>query len=326
MNDPVLPQFAPPAWLRGPHGQTIFPAYAPCRVAHHPAGRHLLDLDDGDQIIVYEDEISDQPPRQIALLLHGLTGSARSPYILRVAPKLRERGFHVVRVDLRGHGEGRDLAKKPGHAGRSEDVACVVRHLAARHDSVDIHLVGVSLSGNIILKLLGELALANDVLLDRIKSAVAISPPIDLVASAEYMLGRQGRLYTRAFVRKLTKIVRERIRRGDLSLDLLKPLPKTLWDFDNQVTAPLSGFQGADEYYTLCSSTRVLDQIPIPTLVIAALDDPIVPGEIFRRAFPPNFTLCLPKHGGHVGFYAGKTNDRDRYWMDWRVVDWLAQE
>jgi hypothetical protein len=110
-----------------------------------------------------------------------------------------------------------------------------------------------------------------------------------------------------------------------MTIPFPSPLPKTVWDFDDRVTAPLSGFRDASEYYEQSSASRVLDHVTTPTLLIASQDDPIVPGSIFQRDFPENMTICLPQHGGHVGFYAARNGDPDRYWMDWRVVDWLCK-
>jgi len=40
---------------------------------------------------------------------------------------------------------------------------------------------------------------------------------------------------------------------------------------------------------------------------------------------PPNVTLCLTKHGGHLGFIGRSGVDPDRRWMDWRLLDWLME-
>lgn len=268
-----------------------------------------------------------EEPRHVAVLLHGLTGSGESPYVIRCAHKLRRHGFHVVRLDLRGHGKAEDLARYPGHAGRSEDLLAALKFLTAKYPGAGFHFVGISLSGNMTLKLLGELARDNDTIRTTIKSAVAISPPIDLVTSSHHMLLPQCRVYARTFVRKLMKIVRRRIKSGLISLELPAREPRNLWEFDDAVTAPLGGFRNALDYYETASSTRVLDGIDIPTLVLAAMDDPIVPGEIFNRDFPSSMTVHVTTHGGHVGFYQqpGATRDADRYWMDWRVVEWLLE-
>jgi predicted alpha/beta-fold hydrolase len=284
-----------------------------------------LILVDGDQVIVHEDTllVDAEPPTQIAILLHGLTGSANSPYIMRLWQKLRERGFHVARVDLRGHGAARGLAKYPGHAGRSDDVHAVVEYLLHKYPEATCQLFGVSLSGNITLKLLGEMSQRDDPLLPRVASAVVVSPPIDLVVSARFMLERQGRIYNRVFVKKLLQVVKDYIESGKREIEIRTPPPKTLWDFDDQYTAPLSGFEGAEDYYFQSSAIRVLESIRTPTLMIAAQDDPLVPGSIFQREMPDCTRLALSDRGGHVGFFARKTTDPDRYWMDWRVIEWF---
>ena len=38
---------------------------------------------------------------------------------------------------------------------------------------------------------------------------------------------------------------------------------------------------------------------------------------------PPNVTVCMTEHGGHLGFIGRGSADADNRWMDWRVVDWL---
>lgn len=314
--------FVPHPWFRSPHAQTIFPAYAWHGSPRPPAIRRLVPVSDGDQIVLHEDETP--VAERIVVLLHGLNGSAQSPYVLRIAAKLRQRGFHVVRVDLRGHGEGMDLAQKPGHAGRSDDVAAILKYLSINHPQAKFDLVGISLGGNIALKMLGEMNDESREARRLVRAAVVVCPPIDLVASSTHMLQPQSRLYSRAFVKKLIKLLRRRARQG-MTIPFPSPLPKTVWDFDDRVTAPLSGFRDATEYYEQSSASRVLDHVTTPTLLIASQDDPIVPGSIFQRDFPENMTVCLPQHGGHVGFYAARNGDPDRYWMDWRVVDWLCK-
>jgi predicted alpha/beta-fold hydrolase len=98
-----------------------------------------------------------------------------------------------------------------------------------------------------------------------------------------------------------------------------------LFEFDDRVTAPLSGYSGAAEYYACCSSAAVLGEICVPTCILTAADDPIVPSHIFeqvRRA--PQIALRVTEHGGHVGFIGRRNGDPDRYWLDWRVVDFAS--
>jgi predicted alpha/beta-fold hydrolase len=53
---------------------------------------------------------------------------------------------------------------------------------------------------------------------------------------------------------------------------------KTMWEFDDAVTAPLHGFSGTDDYWTRASSKPWLRDVALPTLVLNAKNDPFVPG------------------------------------------------
>jgi hypothetical protein len=108
-----------------------------------------------------------------------------------------------------------------------------------------------------------------------------------------------------------------------LAVDVLQL--RDFYAFDDEVTAPLNGFSGADEYYATCSSRRFLLGITAPTLIIHALDDPFV----FRETVPeeaelgPGVLLELSPHGGHVGFVHGTSPRRARYWTDERIPAFL---
>ncbi len=94
-------------------------------------------------------------------------------------------------------------------------------------------------------------------------------------------------------------------------------------EFDDIITAPYCGFRDADDYYSQSSALRVIATIRIPTLILAAQDDPMVPFRSFRDgalASNPNVTLVAPKHGGHCGFIS-RTNGPERFWAEARVVE-----
>ena len=85
-----------------------------------------------------------------------------------------------------------------------------------------------------------------------------------------------------------------------------------------------SGFRDAADYYVRASSLRVIARIRVPTLIIHASDDPIIPSEPFSDssiADNPEVLLVLTARGGHVGFVADATEDEDRYWAENRVVE-----
>ena len=98
-------------------------------------------------------------------------------------------------------------------------------------------------------------------------------------------------------------------------------------EIDDWFTGPVCGFGTADNYYRQCSSAPLLSAIRLPTLIMAAGDDPLVPLDNLQSArLSPSTTLCVTRHGGHLGFIAARSHDPDRRWMDWRVVDWVLAE
>src|SRR6185295_11538489 len=101
--------------------------------------------------------------------------------------------------------------------------------------------------------------------------------------------------------------------------------PRRLYDFDDVYTAPISGFRDAADYYRRCSSGQFVPAIRLPTLVIAAADDPMIPSALFDRVtWPSNVRVHMAEGGGHLGFIGRRGADPDCRWMDWRVVEWVT--
>jgi predicted alpha/beta-fold hydrolase len=158
----------------------------------------------------------------------------------------------------------------------------------------------------------------------QLTSVMAVSPPIDLVACSRNIQEGWNSAYDRRFVRSLLRHVGERSRTvPDALTRPLDPRPRKLLEFDSQFTAPLSGFADVRDYYTRASSGPLLAHITVPTLIIAAASDPIVPIKPFEVAsYSPTTQLVITPCGGHLGFVAAGGIDPDRRWLDWRVVDW----
>ena len=186
-------------------------------------------------------------------------------------------------------------------------------------------LFGVSLSGNIVLKYLGE---SPESVPSQIVQAIAVNPPIDLAASVRTLDGRINRMYDRHFVGALTRHLAERLRmRPDSPMPAEPKQPRCLYEFDDWYTAPLSGFPDADTYYAKCSAAQFVPRIGTPTTIITSRDDPMVPVEMFspdRIRYPDAVRLAIANGGGHVGYIARAGIDPDVHWLDWRVVELVA--
>jgi predicted alpha/beta-fold hydrolase len=329
-DPPQTPGFAPPWWLRGPHAQTIGSAFIGSRVPEHQAILRRVDLDDGDALAVHDSMPAGwQPGDRVALLSHGLADDHRSPLLLRLTDKLTRRGVRVFRWDMRCCGAGLALARRPYHAGCSGDLAAVVDGVvawcregaAAAPPDPDLAIFGVSLSGNVVLKYLGE---APDRVPAAVRCAISVNPPVDLVMGCGSIASRANRIYDRYFTGILVKHLETWWQaRPDAVRPSETKKPRTLWQFDDWFTAPAIGYRDALDYYRHASAAQFIPAIRVPTTIITSRDDPFVPFEMFaadRVAYPDCVRLLATDRGGHVGFIGRTGTDPDNRWLDWRVV------
>jgi predicted alpha/beta-fold hydrolase len=325
--------FEPPWWLRNRHAQTILPTFLPRPDSDHAAVLRRVDLADGDALAIHDDSPAGwQPGGRVAILSHGLADHHRSPLLVRLTAKLTARGVRVFRWDMRTCGAGMAWSRRPYHAGCSGDLAAVVAAVlgwcrAGTSTDPDLTLFGVSLSGNVLLKYLGERPAAVPAAVGR---AIAVNPPIDLVCGVESIGSRINRVYDRHFTGVLIKHLEAW---WEVRPDAVRPAggerPRTLRGFDDWFTAPAIGYRDAFDYYRHASAAQFIPAIRTPTTIITSRDDPLVPFEMFaaeRVAYPPAVRLVATDHGGHVGFVGKKGNDPDTRWLDWRVVEAVTGE
>lgn len=318
-----FPPFKPFSWLDNNHLQTIAYMLHRSHPSKNPTQRLVVKLDDGDHLVIH-----DNTPKKwitgdrIVVLLHGLCGSHRSLYMRRVSEKLRQSGFRTIRIDMRGTGDSELISRGHSHGAASGDLRKVVESVHALSPLSPMTLLGFSLGGNIVLRLAGQWGSAYPEYVD---SAVAIAPPIDLVQCSANLRHWGNRLYDLFFCSKLrnTLLRRRRLVPGLMDNGLTK-LPKRLVHFDDQFVAPVNGFRGARDYYQQASSAPLLQEIALPTIIVAAQDDPIVPARIFKQwVSSPSVEIVYTPKGGHLGYLGQTRGDPDSFWLDWRLVRWI---
>ena len=288
-----------PWWLPGGHLQTLVPAVIGSR--RDPGyRRERLELPDDDFVDL--DWLA-SGSSDLVLLLHGLEGSSRSPYLIAMARALQTAapGRDVLALNLRGCSGEPNRTRRFYHSGETDDLRAVIEQVADSYER--IALVGFSLGGNIALKYLGE---APDRIHPRINAAVVFSVPCHLASSAA-VLGRPvNQIYMRRFLRTLAAKLRryERDNPGSIDLNGIGTL-RTFREFDDRYTAPLHGFLDADDYWSRSSSRQFLRQIRVPTLLVNARNDPFLSPECYpedEARDNPNLWLETPSTGGHLGF------------------------
>lgn len=315
MNKPISSTFRPAWWLKSPHLQTLWPVLF--RPRPQLALQHeQVELSDGDFIDIAWHPRPDAP---LVLVIHGLEGSLESHYSQNLLLALHKAGFSSVFMHLRGRSGTPNRLPRSYHSGLTADVAEVIAHLQRTGRMPDA-AVGFSLGGNLILKYLGETGKDAG-----LQAAVAVSVPFQLQQCARKLEQGFAQVYGQYLLNRLKASYRHKFSQmtSPLSVDLGKL--NTLFAFDDQITAPLNGFAGAEDYYTRSSSAQFLQNIHTPTLIIHAQDDPFmyptsVPTEAMLSA---SVTLELTAHGGHVGFVGGNLPWQAEYWLDQRIPEWL---
>lgn len=264
--------------------------------------------------------------RLTVVLVHGLEGSSNSQYVLGNATRAWAAGCNVVRMNMRSCGGTDKLSPAMYHSGCSDDVACVVEHIAQQHQLQAIALIGYSMGGNLVLKYAGELGASAPAAL---KAVVGISPLMDLTASSAALHEPQNRFYEKHFLRSMVDRMR---RKAEFFPRLYLPfyasgqLQKlhSMRDFD-EVVARFRGFAGADDYYYSVASSRVAAQLSVPALIVHSLDDP------FIRMLPetrqtlidnPHVNFFETQHGGHCAFLAPAVG-YDGYWAEKTLLGFL---
>ncbi len=256
------------------------------------------------------------------VLCHGLEGNAHRQYMLGMARAFGSRGWNVVAYNFRGCSGEPNRKSYSYHSGATDDLRQVLAHLEKQGCQARA-LVGFSLGGNLILKYLGE---DSGAVLPGIKAAVAISVPVNLAETTKLLAQPGNWPYSKRFLRKLSaKIVEKAPLFPDkIDISLLSGV-KSLKDFDDAYTAPLSGFASADDYYSQCSALQFLPSIKTPSLLLSALNDPFLgPGSYPREIAQASefFHLETPQHGGHVGFHL----PGGEYWSEKRAVEFVEQQ
>jgi uncharacterized protein len=258
-------------------------------------------------------------PRGQIVFVHGLEGSADAGYIRSMAQAALERGFGVHRTNLRSCGGTEDLSETLYHSGLTSDTRFIVEAIQARQFG-PIFLVGFSLGGNVVLKLAGELGESG-----LLAAACGVSVPLDLAECARTIARPSNFLYARRFLSRLkARVVRKALSSSLYSVAGLSSV-RSIWEFDDRFTGPMFGFGNAENYYRTQSSAAFLESIRTPTLVVQAIDDPMIPFSVFaHRAFrvSPWLELLAVPRGGHLGFISRRP---PRFWLDSVVLDWLGR-
>ena len=309
-----LPAYRAPAWLPGGHAQTLWPIL---RKGAPPAyRRERWDTPDGDFIDVDWLDAAQETDTPLVVLFHGLEGSSASHYAGALMSALAQRGWDGAVPHFRGCSGEPNRLPRAYHSGDADEIDWVLRRMRAQFPQRQIVAAGVSLGGNALLKWAGE---REDMARGVVQAIAAACAPLDLAAAGQALQQGFSLAYAKHFLVSLKARSELKLKQfPDVFDGVRMRAAKTLYDFDDAVTAPLHGFHDAGDYWRRASSKPWLGGVRLPALVLNALNDPFMP----RRALPTqrevaaSVTLEFPAAGGHVGFVSGAFPGH---------LDWLPQ-
>ena len=312
--------FKPAWWLKNPHLQTVWGT----AFKHKPEIELIperIELDDGDFLDVFKTQsIANKP---IVVILHGMEGSIQSHYAKPLIQQLDNAGYAVYFMHFRSCSGELNRLNRGYSSNDSADLQAVVDTVKDNHQRNPFAVIGFSLGGSVVLKWLGEQAESANT-----SVGIAVSVPFRLRDAAIKLEKGFSRVYQHYLVSTCQRKYIEKEQKLSSTLKVNIKELNTFYRFDDQITAPLHGFKGAEDYYQKCSSRQFLKTINKPTLILHSKDDPFM----WEHSAPKEYELSkavqleLTEQGGHVGFIAGKYPWKTEYWLDHRILEWLKEQ
>ncbi|MGF1765083.1 hydrolase [Aliivibrio kagoshimensis] len=310
--------------VTNPHLQTLLPRFIR-RTPLFDAIHQRLHTPDGDFIdLAWTEEPSDAQNKPLFILFHGLEGSFESPYANGLLHAAKQQGWLGVMMHFRGCSGELNRHPHAYHSGETSDPRLFLQMIQQRFPENKKVAVGISLGGNVLTRYLAQYH--SEPILD---AAAVVSAPLDLGACSERIQLGFSKVYQRYLLNSLKKSIHQKLTIMPDAFSFNKKEVsniRSIYQFDDIITAPLNGFTDAEDYYQRCSGIHILDKITIPTLIVHAKDDPFMTQAVIpQQPLPTNITYCLTEHGGHVGFVAG-TPTQPQFWLETALNEWFIQQ
>uniref|UniRef100_A0A7N6B831 Phospholipase ABHD3 n=1 Tax=Anabas testudineus TaxID=64144 RepID=A0A7N6B831_ANATE len=308
---PVVSEcFSPTPWCWGGRLQTLVCAVLKSRppVKYH---NELIRTADGGQISldwVYNEASAPYPEsstRPTVLILPGITGNSKQPYVLHAVSQATRRGYRCVVFNNRGAAGEELLTPLTYCAANTADLECVVQHVKGLFPKAPVLGAGVSMGGMLLLNYLARKRTQSGMV-----AGLTISVPFDAQESSVSMEEPLNwLLFNKILAMGLCRTVSRHRKILEKVVDVDYVLKsRTIREFDERFTIVQFGYKSSLEYYRDASPGKKLPTTAVPILCLNAADDPFSP----QNAFPltivqglPNVALLLTAHGGHIAFLDG---------------------
>ena len=279
----------------------------------------ILTTREGIRLLGYHSAHSRPHSNGLVILLHGWEGSSGSTYIRTTGRYLYGRGFDVFRLNLRDHGPSHHLNTGIFYAVLLDEVFDAVSQVCAAAYPAPSFLAGFSLGGNFALRIARK-CISRPV--SGLRQVVAISPVLDpdkatdRIDRSPYIL----KYFLKKWRRSLS--IKQKLYPEHYDFSSLLTID-TIREMTERLLARYSPYDGARAYfkqYTLVDG--YLGHLTLPTTIITAKDDPIIPVEDFYALRTSETTrLIVQPYGGHNGFLESW---RLNGWYEQAMADWFA--
>ncbi len=313
-------EFTPPRLFQGAHTQTVLASSR-----FRAWGSNPMDKASQEVILTCQDNVnlqgylSRQPngrAKGLVILLHGWEGSSRSSYILAGGRFLYNNGYDIFRLNFRDHGTSHHLNKGIFLSILLDEVVDGVRQAAMFSEGKPVFLAGFSLGGNFALRIASRTA-KNPI--KNLRQVIAVSPAVNPNRACDAI--DRDFLIKWYFLRKWRRSLRMKQEifpeyRLDTVIQQknLRDMTQALLDVYE------TGYTRTRDYFNAYAVTNGwLPPIKVPTLIITAKDDPVIPVKDFPDLnTSPSTEIIVQQHGGHNGFIC----DLSRVsWVDQKMLE-----
>ena len=305
-----------PFYLQNRHLETLVPSLM-ARKESVTYQRERLELADGDFLDL---DWLRNGHRRLIVLSAGMEGDSQRHYMKRTAGYFFTRGWDVLAWNYRScSGELNRLPKLYSYAD-TDDYRVVIDHSVKKGGYSKVALVGFSMGGCLATKYLGEQLLPNP----RVVASVSFSVSCNLKDSMKAT--ERSLLYNHYFINK----IKSKLQSKAAFHPAIKNIPiakiNTFDDYLFHYTIPFHGFKDAADFYVHSSCEQFIASIRVPSLMVNALNDPILGNQCYpykSAEHNTNFYLETPSTGGHLAF--SLVNSKNS-WMEIRAYEFITSQ
>lgn len=301
--------FRPPLLLRNRHVQSLLASSRLRRLAARQArarlqqGARELILNCGQGVRLQgflTPQTAQAQARGLAVLLHGWEGRVDSNYVLHTGAHLLAAGFDVFRLHFRDHGDTHGLNRGLFHSALLDEVTGGILDLTQRMPHRTLCIAGYSLGGNFALRVALRAPAAGLTL----AHVAAVCPVINPKAGL-HAIETAPWFYEKYFLYKWARSLRRKQALYPDAYAFPEPeLRSGVRDLTRMLVERHTDFASLDAYLEAYSIAEDrLAGLQVPSSILAAADDPIIPIDDFHHLqLPAHVQLCIAPFGGHCGF------------------------